>query len=115
MDVDAVLAELFALVSPHLTERQRRLLLGAGARALGLAAGRRMTRISGMSRPMVYAGRRELEEPPTRRAGSGVPGWPQTAPRHRPGPGRGAGRLGRPRHPWGIRSRRCAGRVYRLG
>jgi hypothetical protein len=76
VDVDAVLAELFALVSAHLTERQRRPLLGAGARALGRGGGARMARISGMSRPTVYAGRRELEEPPdpqgrVRRPGGG--------------------------------------------
>jgi hypothetical protein len=63
MDVDAVLAELFALISPHLTEKQRRLLLGAGARALGRGGGARMARISAMARPTVYAGMRELDGP----------------------------------------------------
>jgi transposase len=76
VDVDAVLGELFALIAPHLTERQRRLLLGAGARALGRGGGARMARISGMSRPTVYTGMRELEEPPdpggrVRRLGGG--------------------------------------------
>ena len=33
VDVDAVLAGLYELVAPHLTERQRRLLVGAAARA----------------------------------------------------------------------------------
>jgi hypothetical protein len=64
VDLDTVLAALFDLISPHLNERQRRLLLGAGARALGRGGGARMARISGMSRPTVYAGVRELEEPP---------------------------------------------------
>ncbi len=64
MDLDTVLAALFDLISPHLNERQRRLLLGAGARALGRGGGARMARLSGMSRPTVYAGVRELEEPP---------------------------------------------------
>jgi hypothetical protein len=63
VDVDAVLAELFALISRHLTEKQRRLLLGAGARALGRGGDARMARISGMARPTVYAGMRELDAP----------------------------------------------------
>jgi hypothetical protein len=36
---DEVLAATFSLVAPHLTERQRRLLLGAAARALGYGWG----------------------------------------------------------------------------
>ena len=64
MDLDTVLATLFDLIAPHLNERQRRLLLGAGARALGRGGGARMARLSGMSRPTVYAGVRELDEPP---------------------------------------------------
>jgi hypothetical protein len=35
VDLDEVLAATFTLVAPHLTERQRRLLFGAAARALG--------------------------------------------------------------------------------
>jgi hypothetical protein len=74
---DARFAELFVLLSPHLTERQRRLLLGAGARALGPGGGARMARISGMSRPTVYKGLHELDEPPrpwgrVRRPGGGA-------------------------------------------
>jgi hypothetical protein len=34
VDLDEVLAATFSLITPHLTERQRRLLLGAAARAL---------------------------------------------------------------------------------
>jgi transposase len=64
VDVDAVLAGLYELVAPHLTEKQRRLLAGAGARALGHGGGAQMARISGLSRPTVYAGVRELEERP---------------------------------------------------
>jgi hypothetical protein len=52
VDVDAVLAELFALISGHLTEKQRRLLPGAGALGRG-GGGARMARISGMARPTV--------------------------------------------------------------
>ena len=32
---DAALTEVFATVLPHLNERQRRVLVGAGARAMG--------------------------------------------------------------------------------
>jgi hypothetical protein len=76
VDVDAVLGGLYELVAPHLTEKQRRLLAGAAARALGRGGGARMARISGLSRPTVYAGLRELEEPPdpggrVRRPGGG--------------------------------------------
>jgi hypothetical protein len=76
VDVDTVLAGLYELLAPHLTEKQRRLLAGAGARALGRGGGARMARISGLSRPTVYAGVRELEERPdpggrVRRRGGG--------------------------------------------
>jgi Rhodopirellula transposase DDE domain len=74
VDVDAVLAELFELVAPHLTEKQRRLLAGAAARALGRGGGARMARISGLSRPTVYAGVRELDAPPDPRGRVRGPG-----------------------------------------
>jgi hypothetical protein len=64
MDVDAVLGGLYELIAPHLTEKQRRLLAGAAARALGRGGGARMARISALSRPTVYAGVRELDDPP---------------------------------------------------
>ena len=64
MDVDAVLGGLYELVAPHLTEKQRRLLAGAAAKALGRGGGAHMARISGLSRPTVYTGVRELEDPP---------------------------------------------------
>ena len=71
-----MLAELYELVAPHLTEKQRRLLAGAGAGALGRGGGARIARISGLSRPTVYAGVRELEQRPdpggrVRRPGGG--------------------------------------------
>jgi hypothetical protein len=76
VDVDAVLGGLYELIAPHLTEKQRRLLAGAAARALGRGGGARMARISGLSRPTVYTGVRELEERPdphgrVRRPGGG--------------------------------------------
>jgi hypothetical protein len=71
VDVDAVLAGLYELVAPHLTEKQRRLLAGAAARALGRGGGARMARIGGLSRPTVYTGVRELDDAPDRAAASG--------------------------------------------
>ena len=78
MDVDAVLGGRYELIAPHLTERQRRLLAGAAARALGRGGGARMARISGLSRPTVYAGARG-----------------QLLVSTRPRPGAPAGRAGR--------------------
>jgi DDE family transposase len=76
VDVDAVLGGLYELIAPHLTEKQRRLLAGAAAKALGRGGGARMARISGLSRPTVYTGVHELDDPPdpggrVRRSGGG--------------------------------------------
>jgi hypothetical protein len=76
VDVDAVLGGLYERIAPHLTEKQRRLLAGAAARALGRGDGARMARISGLSRPTVYTGVQELDDQPdpqgrVRRAGGG--------------------------------------------
>ena len=59
-----MLGAMYDLIAPHLTEKQRRLLAGAAAKALGRGGGARMARISGLSRPTVYAGVHELEDPP---------------------------------------------------
>jgi Rhodopirellula transposase DDE domain len=74
--MDAVLGAMYDLIAPHLTEKQRRLLAGAAARALGRGGGARMARISGLSRPTVYTGVHELDDPPdpggrVRRSGGG--------------------------------------------
>jgi hypothetical protein len=74
VDVDAVLGGLYELVAPHLTEKRRRLLAGAAARALGRGGGARMARISGLSRPTVYTGVRELDDPPDPRGRIRRPG-----------------------------------------
>jgi hypothetical protein len=47
VDVDAVLGGLYELIALQLTEKQRHLLAGAAARALGRGGGARMARISG--------------------------------------------------------------------
>ncbi len=63
MDLDEVLAATFSLIAPHLTERQRRLLLGAAARALGYGGVSRVARLAEASRPTVRRGAAELDQP----------------------------------------------------
>jgi hypothetical protein len=63
VDLDEVLAATFLLVGPHLTERQRRLLLGAAARALGYGGVSRVARLAEASRPTVRRGVAELDRP----------------------------------------------------
>ena len=69
-----MLAGLYELVAPHLTEKQRRLLAGAAARALGRGDGARMARLTGLSRPTVYTGVRELDDSPDPRGRVRRPG-----------------------------------------
>jgi hypothetical protein len=63
VDLDEVLVATFSLVAPHLTERQRRLLLGAAARALGYGGVSRVARLAEASRPTVRRGAAELDQP----------------------------------------------------
>jgi Rhodopirellula transposase DDE domain len=76
VDTHTVLETAFSLVLPHLTERQRRLVLGAVARALGRGGVMRVAELAGSSRPTVRRGMAELDEPPdpggrVRRPGGG--------------------------------------------
>jgi hypothetical protein len=63
VDLDEVLAATFSVIAPHLTERQRRLLLGAAARALGYGGVSRIARLAEASRPTVRRGVAELDQP----------------------------------------------------
>ena len=63
MDLDEVLAATFSLIAPHLTERQRRLLFGAAARALGYGGVSRVALLADASRPTVRRGAAELDRP----------------------------------------------------
>jgi hypothetical protein len=74
---DEVLAAKFAVVLPHLDERQRRLLLGAEAIALGRGGIASVAAAAGVSRPMVTRGMAEV------RAGASADGRVR-----RPGGGR---------------------------
>src|SRR6266508_2186983 len=56
----AVLAETFAALRPHLNERQRRLALGAAARALGRGGIRWVAGMTGAAESTVSRGVREL-------------------------------------------------------
>ena len=58
-----MLAEKLALVLPHLDERQRRVVLGAEARALGRGGIGAVARAAGVSEPTVSKALRELDEP----------------------------------------------------
>jgi transposase len=75
---EEALATMFAVLSAHLNERQRRLLAGAQARALGRGGVAAVARASGMSRSTVQTGAREVDEGPeatgrVRRPGAGRP------------------------------------------
>jgi hypothetical protein len=75
---EEALADMFAVLSPHLNERQRRLLAGAQARAVGRGGVAAVARASGMSRSTVSTGAAEVDEGPelterVRRPGAGRP------------------------------------------
>jgi hypothetical protein len=76
---DSALAEKLALVLPHLDERQRRVVMGAEARALGRGGIRAVARAAGVSEPTVSKAVRELSE-----AAQPPPAWRV----RRPGGGR---------------------------
>jgi len=74
--IEAVLAEKFARLLPHLDERRRRLVLGADARAVGYGGVRLVARAAGVSEETVSRGVAELAGGPgpsgrVRREGGG--------------------------------------------
>jgi len=75
---EEALAAMFAVLGPQLDERQRRLLAGAQARALGRGGVAVVARTSGMSHSTVHLGIREIDQGPKpagriRRPGAGRP------------------------------------------
>src|SRR6266851_4293288 len=69
---------MFAVLSPHLNERQRRLWAGAQARSLGRGGVAMVARATGMSRSTVSTGAAEIDQGPepterVRRPGAGRP------------------------------------------
>jgi hypothetical protein len=82
---DEKLAAKFAVVLPHLDERQRRLLLGAEARELGRGGIARVAAAAGVSRPTVSRGISEIaggvtEDGRVRRPGGGRKSLTETDP-----------------------------------
>ena len=75
MDTPSPLATKFAVILPHLDERQRRLLLAAEAQALGRGGITQVARAAGVSRPTIHRGLAELAAPAgegrVRRRGAG--------------------------------------------
>ena len=60
-ELETSLAAKFAVLLPHLDERQRRLLLAAEARSLGHGGIRRVARAAGAREATISAGITELE------------------------------------------------------
>ena len=109
------MARLYGLLRPHLDERQRRLLLGAEARALGHGGIRLVARAAGVQpgtvgRGVAGAGRRAGAAGPGAPAGRG----PQAAGGPDPGLVPALLALVEPES-GAIRSRRCGGRPSRPG
>jgi len=74
MDTEATLAGKLALILPHLNERQRRLMLGAEAQALGRGGVSLVARAAQVSRTTVHAAVGELETTEPDRTRSRRPG-----------------------------------------
>ncbi|MGH9106649.1 MAG: ISAzo13 family transposase [Acidimicrobiales bacterium] len=58
---EEALSELFSFIQPHLDEKQRRLLAGAMATALGRGGAAAVARAANMSRNTVIAGKKDVE------------------------------------------------------
>jgi hypothetical protein len=63
VDADSGLAERYTGLLPYLNERQRRLYLAVEARGLGHGGVARVARATGVSRPTIRQGLRELTDP----------------------------------------------------
>jgi hypothetical protein len=76
MTDDDPLAQKLLTILPHLNEKQRRLVLAAETRSLGYGGVSQVARATGISRPTIHQGLRELDtneepKPGIRRAGGG--------------------------------------------
>ncbi len=76
---EQALARKFAMLRPHLDERQRRVWLGAEAREIGHGGIAAVARATGMSRPTVSKAVKELDQP-----GEQPGDWPGAPSRRRP-------------------------------
>jgi Rhodopirellula transposase DDE domain len=103
VDVDAVLGGLYELITPHLTEKQRRLLAGAAARALGRGGGAHGADQRAVPPDRVHRRARAGRAARARRPGAPPGWWAQAAGRAPAGPAGSIGRAGGPGHPRGPR------------
>ena len=78
---EGMLAAKFGVILPHLDERQRRLLLGCEARALGHGGIRLVARAAGVREATVLLGAAELEAGERPLAGCGGPAAAVSGPR----------------------------------
>ena len=65
MTIDTVLRKKLTTILPYLNEKQRRLVLAAEARAQGRGGVTHVAQASGVSRPTIQRGLRELDGPST--------------------------------------------------
>lgn len=63
MDTDEQIALRFAQLAPTFNERSLRLFAAAEANAIGYGGVSRLSRITGLSRPTIEKGQRELRDP----------------------------------------------------
>src|ERR1043166_9761379 len=72
------LEQKYALLFPHLTERQQHIVAAVDAKLLGRGGISLVARVSGFSRPTIYRALRSLHQPPLpveriRQSGAGRP------------------------------------------
>ena len=84
-DIEAAIVAKFAVVSPVLNERARRLWAAAESRAIGYGGDALVSAATGLARETIRNGRREIEDGievsgRVRRAGAGRPGIEKTQP-----------------------------------
>jgi hypothetical protein len=68
-DATTHLAKEYARLGPQLNERERRLWAGKHAKALGRGGPTRIAKLTKLSRPTIYQGMREANEPQAQQAG----------------------------------------------
>ena len=85
LELEATIVEKYAAVETFLDERGRRIWAAAESRAIGYGGDALVSDATGLSRPTIRAGRREIESGATlpgriRRPGAGRPGIEQSQP-----------------------------------
>ena len=85
LELEATIVEKYAAVEAFLDERGRRIWAAAESRAIGHGGDALVSDATGLSRPTIWAGRREIESGDTlpgriRRPGAGRPGIEQAQP-----------------------------------